>query len=105
MPAQVHKEREVVWVSKGLLFLSSALVLSVPCNLRAAPAALHSCACSLCRNSLRNHSLRNRTSASSVPAPLRHPLQYYDIPSLSLRSAAHRLMQKGVGQFKVSGPS
>jgi hypothetical protein len=29
------------------------------------------------------------------------PLQYYDIPSVSLRGAAYHLMRKGVGNFKV----
>lgn len=33
------------------------------------------------------------------------PLQYYDVPAVSLRAAAHPLMQAGVPGFKVSAPS
>jgi hypothetical protein len=37
----------------------------------------------------------------STMSPLLCPLQYYDIPSVSLRGAAYHLMRRGVGNFKV----
>lgn len=43
-------------------------------------------------------------SALTLLCPFSTPLQYYDVPSLSVRAALYHLMRASVAGFKASGP-